>query len=248
MASGASSSPSTWVEHNLHVDTAEGQRRSIPLVSRTVAAFYAEYRAVLRALALDLHFWTTPVEIPDPIPFEEDYSHGTYDPAAVRTFFEVLARADLALKEFQGRFTGKQSPVHFFWGSFDLAAARYSGRRAPERPGADTITKEGYSHEELAFGFWPGAAGILDATFYAYAAPEPPGFKGATVRPPAARYHPPLGEFVLPYEELRHESDPHRALLEFFQSAYDAGAALGRWDRASLDRPMPAESGRQPGA
>ncbi len=222
------------VAGELAVSTTEGRTRSIPLDPRPVAAFHADFLSALRDLDLDLHLWRMPVEIPDPVPFDEDRRHASYDAAAARRFLAALQRAQAALDAFAGRFQGKQSPVHFFWGSFDLASTRFSGRRAPARPGADRVTREAYSHEVMSFGFWPGTAGASDAAFYAYAAPEPDGFPLAPV--PAGGYHAGLHEFLLPYEDARRAASPREAVLAFFQAAYDAGARLGRWD-PELDRP-----------
>jgi hypothetical protein len=230
------------VDHVLEVRRSDGRSMSMPLVARSVRSFHEEYMAVLRALGLDVHLWTTPVEIPDPIPFERDDVHASYDPAAARAFFEVLRRCDAVLRSLANGFCGKQSPVHFFWGSFDLAATRFSGRRAPPRAGADPVTREAYSHEVISFGFWPGGALPNGATvdepiLYAYAAPQPEGFRDAAVRPAAARYDGGLGEFVLPYEAARNERDPAAAIRAFCESVYEAGATLGGWDRAALERP-----------
>ena len=235
------------LDHNLRVDASDGRRRLLPLLPRTVRSFHEELLAALHALDVDVHVWRMPVEVPDPIPFDEDEVHRAYDPDAASRFFRVLARTDEALKSFAGGFVGKQSPVHFFWGSFDLAQTRFSGRRAPERPGADRITREAYSHEVLSFGFWPGGAlpggvSVDEPIFYAYAAPEPAGFRDAAARPAAVRYDARLSEFVLPYEAVRRGASPRDALLAFCESVYDAGATLGGWDRAALDAKPPPPS------
>jgi len=232
------------LDHNLRVEASDGRRRVLPLLPRTVRSFHEELLAALHAIEVDVHVWRMPVEVPDPIPFDEDEVHRAYDPDAASRFFRALARTDEALKAFAGRFVGKQSPVHFFWGSFDLAQTRFSGRRAPERPGADRITREAYSHEVLSFGFWPGGAlpggvSVDEPVFYAYAAPEPAGFRDAAARPSAARYDTRLSEFFLPYEAVRASAAPRDALLEFCQSVYDAGATLGGWDRSALDAEPP---------
>lgn len=220
----------------------EGRSRSMPLERRTVRAFYAEYLQLLRDLGIEVHIWTTPVEVPDPIPFDRDEVHHEYDAAAADRFWQVLRRSDAALKALSYEFVGKQSPVHFFWGSFDLAATRFSGRPAPERPGVDPVTREAYSHEVISFGFWPGGitqAGVAvdEPIFYAYAAPEPPGFREAPPPLPAARYDAALGELVLPYEAVRGAADPEAEVLAFCRGAYATGATLGRWDRGALERP-----------
>jgi hypothetical protein len=177
-----------------------------------------------------------PVEIPNPVRFDLDTQHASYDPAYANRFWRILATVDTIFKEFRGRFIGKASPVHFFWGSLDLAATRFSGRRAPDRPGADAMTREAYSHEVISAGWWPGGGEITAPMFYAYAAPEPAGFRVAPVRPAQALYSAQLGEFLLPYDDVRSASDPRSMLLDFMQSTYEAGANLGNWDRAALER------------
>jgi hypothetical protein len=205
-----------------------------------VRSFYEEYRALLRAVGAEAHIWTTPVEVPDPIPFERDEVHRDYDAEAAHRFWQVLRRCDAAFKELAYSFVGKQSPVQFYWGGFDLAVARFSGRAAPERPGADAMNREAYSHELIELGFWPGGstgqASVDEPIFFAYAAPAPDGFGGAGVRPAAARFEPRLGEFVLPYDAVRTAEDPTAALRAFCESVYEAGATLGGWDRGTLER------------
>jgi hypothetical protein len=176
-----------------------------------------------------------PVEIPDPIRFDEDTVHRSYDPRWAHAFWRALDSMRPVLEEFRARFLGKCSPVHFFWGSFDLALTRFSGRRAPERPGADAMVREAYSHEVISHGFWPGSA-TTDASFYAYAAPEPAGFADARVQPAGAFYSRELKEFLLPYEAVRGAPSPEKALMAFLESTYEAGATLGKWDRAALER------------
>lgn len=235
------------VDHALVATTSEGRVKVLPLLPRSVASFYEELMLALRMLDVEVRIWRMPVEVPDPIPFDEDNLHAAYDPAWANRFFRVLVQADAALRRFASGFQGKASPVHFFWGSFDLAYTRFSGRRAPERPGADRVTREAYSHEVMSFGFWPGGGAVEDAAFYAYAAPEPPGFAEAALEPPDARWEDRLREFVLPYAAVREADAPRTALLAFFRSAYDAGATRGGWDRAALDRPAVA-AGPGPGA
>ncbi|MFZ5471105.1 MAG: DUF5996 family protein [Myxococcota bacterium] len=234
-----------FVDHTLRVRTSGGPTRALPLIARTVADFEHELFAALSALGVDVRIYETPVEIPNPIPFPNDTVHRSYDPEAMQRCWRVLVATDAVLKEFRGEFLGKASPVHFFWGSFDLALTLFSGHRAPERPGADPITREAYSHEVLSFGFWPGgvtATGVRhdEPIFYAYAAPEPPGFSAAPVRPKAAVYAPQLGEFILPYEATRHAPSPREALLDFCRSVYVSGATLARWNRAELERHIAA--------
>jgi len=181
--------------------------------------------------------WTMPVEIPDPIRFEDDTVHASYDRDAVARFGRILVTVDRVFNAFRAGFIGKCSPVHFFWGSFDLAVTRFSGRRAPERAGADAITREAYSHEVSSVGFWPGSGEVADAAFYAYAVPEPAGLSEQRVRPDAAVYHRQLGEFLLMCDDVRNAGSPSAALRAFCDSTYAAGADLGHWDRGALERP-----------
>jgi hypothetical protein len=229
------------VDHVLAVRSDDGRAAAMPLAARSVHAFHDEYLALLRALGVDVHVWTTPVEVVDPVPFDLDDAPGEYDAEAAHRFWEVLRRCDAALRDLSNAYVGKQSPVHFFWGSFDLAVTRFSGRRAPERPGADPITREAYSHEVISFGFWPGGttpAGVHvdEPILYAYAAPEPDGFRDAKVSPAAARYDERLGEFILPYEAVRTARDPPGEVRAFCEDVYAAGATLGGWDRPALER------------
>jgi len=208
----------------------------VRLYPRSVADFYQEVMAALLAAGIEVKIWPMPVEIANPIPFPDDRQHASYDPEYVDRFHRILVQVDAILKEFRGRFIGKASPVHFFWGSFDLAATRFSGRRAPERAGADPITREAYSHECSSAGFWPGGGDIAGPAFYSYAAPEPPGYAADGVLPPAAFCHPKLHEFILMYDHVRSAASPRGDLLDFFQSTYDAAANRGNWDRVNLER------------
>jgi hypothetical protein len=225
-----------FLDHRLVLEVSDGTVRSLPLAARPVADFYGEFMVMLRAAGIEIEIWRMPVEIPDPIPFDEDRVHASYDAGAAQRFWRVLLSASAVLQEFRARYLGKCSPVHFFWGSCDLAVSRFSGRRAPERPGADAMTRESYSHEVSSIGFWPGGGAVTDAAFYSYTAPEPEGFKEARVKPAGAAYSRELGEFILPYEEVRRSESPSATLLEFCQSTYEAGARLGKWDRAALER------------
>ncbi len=180
--------------------------------------------------------WPMPVEIPDPIRFDKDRTHASYDRAAVARFWRALVSVDAVLKEFRGRFIGKCSPVHFFWGSFDLAVTRFSGRRAPDNAAADAITREAYSHEVSSVGWWPGDGAMAGPAFYAYASPEPPGFASAPVRPAGAGYDAAAAQFRLSYDVVRQAASPREAILDFCQSTYEAAATLGKWDRANLER------------
>lgn len=225
-----------FIDHELLLETNEGRVVVIALKAQSVAEFYQKFMDALAGLGVAVKIWTTPCEIPDPIPFEQDRVHAAYDPEAVHRFWRILAWVDQILKEFRTGFLGKVSPVHFFWGSFDLAVTRFSGRRAPERPGADAITREAYSHEVSSAGFWPGGGDIKGLAFYSYAAPEPPGFAERKIRPQAAFYHPQLKEFLLMYDDVRTAASPKTALMEFLQSTYVAAADAGNWDRKSLER------------
>ncbi len=226
-----------FIAHQLRIETSWGGTRTMPLAPQTVAEFYRKFMGLLETLEISVKIWPMPVEIPNPIRFDKDTVHASYDPVYANRFWRVLTSIDAVLKEFRCGFVGKSSPVHFFWGSFDIAVTRFSGRRAPERPGADRVTQEAYSHEVISAGWWPGGGDISEPMFYAYAAPEPAGFREAPVRPAQAFYHAQLREFLLPYEAVRTAPNPREALLEFLHGTYDAGANLGKWDRAQLERP-----------
>jgi hypothetical protein len=226
-----------FVAHALEITTSLGETRSFRLMPRTVAAFYAELMSALHSLGIDVKVWPMPVEVPRPVRFNLDESHASYDPEYAHRFWEVLVSVSTVFWKFRSRFIGKVSPVHFFWGSFDLAVTRFSGRRAPERPGADPITKEAYSHEVISVGFWPGDGEIIkDAAFYAYAAPQPAGFENFRVQPAKAFYSKEKSEYFLMYDDVRSSPDPAKALLDFCQSTYEAGAIAGNWDRPNLER------------
>jgi hypothetical protein len=225
-----------FIDHNLLIQTSDGTSKSLGLFPRSVAEFYHEFMAALRALHIDVTINTLPQEVPDPIHCDVDDVHASYDPEYAQRCWRILVQTDRVFKAFRGRFAGKCSPVHFFWGSFDLAVTRFSGRRAPERPGADRITREAYSHEVISGGFWPGSGPVQEAAFYAYAAPMPPGFERAAIRPASAWYSTELGEFLLRYDDVRRADAPDAMLLDFLQSTYDAAADLAGWDRAVLER------------
>jgi Family of unknown function (DUF5996) len=225
-----------FIEHKLFLETSEGRILSLTLRPQSVAEFYKKFMSALAELGVVVKIWTLPCELPDPIPFEQDHLHAAYDPEAVNRFWHILAWVDQVFKEFRKGFLGKVSPVHFFWGSFDLAVTRFSGRVAPERPGADSITREAYSHEVSSAGFWPGGGGIMAPAFYSYAAPEPPGFAQHRIGPQAAVYHPQLKEFLLGYDDVRNAKSPKNTLMEFLQSTYDAAADCANWDRKALER------------
>jgi hypothetical protein len=232
-----------FIDHALRIVCTDGSSEIFALAPMSVAAFYRRVMAGLGALGVDVRIWTTPCEIENPVPFEMDKVHASYDAEAARRFWRVLVQAERVMAQFRGRFLGKTSPVHFFWGSFDLAVTRFSGRRAPAHPGSPllpaSVSREAYSHEVSSCGFWPGAPGA-EAMFYSYAYPEPPGFASAPARPHTiARWDTALGEFVLPYEAMRRAQSPDYALLIFLQSTYDAAADLGRWPRGELERLPP---------
>jgi hypothetical protein len=225
-----------FIEHKILIETSEGRVIAMAMEPRSVADFYKKFMAALAELGVSVRIWTMPREIPDPTPFEKDYVHAAYDSEAAHKFWRILVWVDQVFKEFRAGFQGKASPVHFFWGSFDLAVTRFSGRVAPERPGADRITQEAYSHEVSSAGFWPGGGEINAPAFYSYAAPEPPGFAEQCVQPQAAFYHPQMKELLLMYDDVRAAASPKNALMEFLQSTYDAAADLGKWDRKALER------------
>lgn len=226
-----------FIDHRLDISTSAGEMKSIPLEPRTVADFYAEVMSLFKSLDIEAKIWRMPVEIPNPIRFDEDRVHRSYDREFANAFWRILVNVDGIFKEFRARFIGKVSPVHFFWGSFDLAVTRFSGRRAPERPGADATTREAYSHEVSSVGFWPGGGDVQGAAFYSYAVPQPEGFGQRQVRPAPAFYDKQLGEFLLMYDDVRAAASPRDALLTFCQSTYEAAADLANWDRAALERP-----------
>jgi hypothetical protein len=225
-----------FIEHQLVIRTSDGETRTLKLAPRAVSDFYRELLATLAALQLEVKIRAIPDELPNPIPFADDYEHASYDAEYANRLWRILAQSDRVLKEFRARFIGKVSPVHFFWGSFDLAVTRFSGRRAPDRAGADAINREAYSHEVISHGFWPGSGNIQMPAFYSYTTPEPAGLPQAAISPASAFYNPPTGGFILPYDDVRQADEPDQVLMEFLQSTYDAGANLAKWDRAALER------------
>ena len=229
-----------FCEQQLHIDTADPDRRNVALEPKPVALFYEQTMAALADLGIEVKILARPVEVAVAIPFAEDYEHASYDADAAKRFWKVLVHTDRVLREFRGRFVGKASPVHVFWGGLDMAVTRFSGRTAPRHSGgvpnvADWVMHEGYSHELSSAGYFPD--GGTEGAFYAYAYPEPEGFAGCPVRPAEARYEPSLGEFLLPYETVRTAADPDATLLDFLQTTYEAAAELAHWDRAALERP-----------
>ncbi len=230
-----------FLAHQLRITTVEGQTETLRLAPRAVADFYQEFFDRLKALGLEIRIRTMPSEIPDATPFDQDREHAAYDKEQVARFWRALVHADRVLKAFRSRFIGKCSPVHFFWGSFDLAVTRFSGRPAPPHRGGvpnlpDWVAREAYSHEVSSCGFWPGGDAMPYPVFYAYAYPEPEGFRSASLRPAAARYEAGMGEFILPYDEVRQAASPDATLLEFLQSSYEAAADRAGWDRIALER------------
>jgi len=225
-----------FVDHQLVVRVSDGNSRTRPLTGESVADFYAAVMDLLHRMDLGVHIWPMPVEIPDPIRFENDTIHHTYDPAAAHRWWHIVAGIAPLFAERRASFLGKTSPIHFFWGSFDLAVSRFSGRPAPPREGPHFM-RDAYSHEVISHGFWPGSGPVLEPAFYAYAVPEPAGLKDAAVQPSAAYYHRELGEFILPYEAVRTAADPTEPLREFIDSTYERAATLARWDRDALERP-----------
>ena len=224
-----------FIDHQLVIETSDGDRRTLPLAPRTVADFYREVMATLGNMALPVKIWPMPVEIPDPIRFSEDTVHRSYDPMFANRFWRILLGIQQTLTTTRCSFIGKSSPVHFFWGAFDLAVTRFSGRPAPPREGP-AFMRDAYSHEVISHGFWPGSGPLLEPAFYAYAVPEPEGLKDTPVQPNGAYYHRELGEFILPYEAVRTAASPERALAEFVDSTYAKAATLAHWDRAALEK------------
>jgi hypothetical protein len=225
-----------FIEHKLTIQTSWGTSKNLALKPQSVAAFYTEFMSALRSLGIEVKIWTMPCEVPTPVRFDTDTQHASYDPEYAHRFWQILILSETVFTEFRSSFIGKDSPVHFFWGSFDLCVTRFSGRRAPERQGADPVTREAYSHEVISAGFWPGGGEIKGPAFYAYAAPEPPGFAEQKVKPAAAFYDPQMKEFLLMYDDVRRSASPREALLSFLQTTYEAAANLAHWDRKELER------------
>jgi hypothetical protein len=229
-----------FIDHHLRISTSEGATRQFALAGQSVAGFYTATMVALAELGIRIAIDDMPNELPEPIRFSQDHQHASYDPQAVRRFFQILVNADRVFKQFRTGFLGKASPVHFFWGSFDLAVTRFSGRRAPRHPGgvphlSDEVACEAYSHEVSSAGFWPGSGAIDYPAFYAYSYPEPEGFRTTQVRPDAAFFSEAVGEFILPYDAVRVAAEPEQALLQFLQSTYEAAANAAKWDRDALE-------------
>jgi hypothetical protein len=224
-----------FVDHKLVIDCSDGATKILELRPEPVADFYDRVLATLEGMDIDVDIWPMPVEVPEPIRFDEDETHQSYDDEYANRFWRVLVNIDEVFKEFRARFIGKCSPVHFWWGSFDHAVTRFSGRPAPPREGADAVTAEAYSHECISHGFWPGGNGV-EAAFYSYTAPEPAGLAESSIEPRAAFYSKEMKEFLLPYDAVRQSPSPETALMDFLQSTYEAGANLAKWDRKALER------------
>jgi hypothetical protein len=224
-----------FVDHKLVVNSCDSATKILSLRPGPVADFYERVMATLEGMDMNIRIWPMPVEVPNPIRFDEDETHASYDPEYANRFWRALVNIDEVFKEFRARFTGKVSPVHFWWGSFDHAVTRFSGRTAPPREGADTITKEAYSHECISHGFWPGGNGV-EAAFYSYTSPEPAELPQSSIEPNAAFYSTDMKEFLLPYDAVRQSPSPETALMDFLQTTYEAGANLAKWDRKALER------------
>jgi hypothetical protein len=224
-----------FIDHTLRIQCSDGSLATLDLRPQTVADFYEEVMEALHGLGIDVKIWPMPVEIPNPIRFDQDQIHKSYDADYVNRWWRALVSIDDVFKDFRARFIGKVSPVHFWWGSFDHAVTRFSGRLAPPREGADRITVEAYSHEVISHGFWPGGNGV-QAAFYSYTAPEPAGLSEQSVKPATGFYSQDMKEFLLPYDAVRQSPSPEEALMDFCQSTYEAGANLARWDRKALER------------
>lgn len=234
-----------FIAHQLLIQTSNDRERIVPLFPRSVADFYAEYVAALRSLAIELNISPIPVEFDDKTPFDRDHHHASYDRKYVESFRQILVHVDQLFKKFRGGFLGKCSPVQFFWGSFDLAVTRFSGRRAPLPANVDSMTREAYSHEVISCGFWPGDRRFKEPAFYSYTIPTPAGLDQQTVSPAAAYWDKQLGEFILKYADVGGGGQPEQAILDFCQSTYDSGATLAHWDRDLL-HPTPTTSHPNP--
>jgi hypothetical protein len=229
-----------FIHHRLEIRTSDGKESALALSPKSVAAFYREIFSTLHQAGIDVHINPKPQELPNPIPLDTDETHASYNPEYANRLWRILLSTEIVFQEFRARFIGKSSPVHFFWGSFDLCCTRFSGRRAPPRKGI--ITSEAYSHECSSVGWWPGGGDMKGPAFYAYTAPEPAGCGDQPVRPLGAVYPSTLREFVLMYDDVRRAVSPRAEILEFAQSTYEAGANLAGWDRKSLERVVPSKA------
>jgi hypothetical protein len=231
-----------FLNDKLMIRTSTGLERAIALYPRTVADFYKEYMSAVESLGIKLKINPMPMEFADPIPFEKDTKHASYDKKYVTRLWRVLINCDEIFKEFRSDFIGKCSPINFYWGSFDLSVSRFSGRRAPAKPNANRIEREAYSHEVSSVGFWPGDPRFAAPAFFSYTAPAPPGLEKQKIKPDAAFFSPEMGEFLLKYDDVRTADKPYQKVLEFCQSTYEAGANLAKWDRAALERSYVADA------
>ncbi len=236
VASGLLEIEFDFIAHHLLFRLSTGETRELELRSQTVSAFFQEYQTTLTSLGLSVPIHPVPVEVKDAIPFAEDTTHDTYDPEAAHSFWRVLVATQRVFQEFSSEFIGKISPVHFFWGSFDLAVSRFSGRPAPLKAGTDAVTAEAYSEEVISAGFWPGNGGFGQAAFYSYIVPAPEGISASRIDPAAASFDLHLGEFIFPYQDLRSAPHPNAALMQFLQSTYESAAGLADWERSALER------------
>lgn len=227
-----------FIDHRLLIETSDAVRRSLPLSAQSVAEFYHDVMAELDAMGVPVRIWSMPVELASPIRFEEDHHHRSYDREYVERWWQIVVQVHRVFRERRSAFIGKCSPVHFFWGAFDMAVTRFSGRRAPPREGP-AFMREAYSHEVISHGFWPGSAPVFEPAFYAYAVPEPDALKTAAIQPEGAYYHPELREFILPYEAVRTAASPDAAIAAFVDSTYERAATLAAWDRHALERRVP---------
>lgn len=230
-----------FLDHQLTIESSDGMTKNIALAPRSVADFYQHVLSTLREMGIEVKIWTMPQEVADAIAFDQDDKHAAYDADYAQRFWRILVQVERVMNVFRSQFIGKSSPVHFFWGSFDLAVTRFSGNRAPEHPGgvpnmADWVTREAYSHEVSSCGFWAGGGSVVEPVFYAYAYPAPQGFQDYPVQPQQAFYNSQMQEFILPYEVVRQAENADAVLLSFFQSTYEAAANLGHWDRLALER------------
>jgi hypothetical protein len=229
------------IDHDLHILTSDGTSKTLPLISRSVASFYQELMISLSSLGIEVTINPVPCEFANPIRFDQDNLHCSYDPVYANRFWHILTQTEDVLRQYRSPFIGKSSPIHFFWGSFDLALSFFSGRQAPARPDADHITQEAYSHEVISCGFWPGNESFPAPAYYSYIIPAPAGLNKLTIRPAAAFYDADLGEFLLRYDDVRKAKQPAQTLLEFFQSSYKEYARLAHWDRQALEKQQSRE-------
>jgi hypothetical protein len=229
-----------FINHNLSIFTSDGKRKNMALMPRSVADFYQHFMTALNALGIQVKINTKPSEVENPVPFEQDSSHNSYDPEYVNRWWRILVQVDKVLQQYRSRFIGKSSPILFYWGTFDLAEGRYSGKRVSPPPGANRILRVAENQEQICCGFWPGGGKVQAPAFYSYTYPKPAGIENASLRPAAAHYDADMGEFILLYDDVRKAASPEQALLDFFQSTYEAGATLAHWNRQELEQQPPS--------